>query len=212
MPGRGLDEGNVLSVLSSLHEISLVAMAAISFLARADEARKLRKQEEFRRQMDTLAQQNMALEHKLAYEKQAAVDEKEAIEVQLHEALGQLEQAREQLDEMAGLKAELLKLQAASERYRVLVEALRTQVAEKDSQIGLLQSDHQSLEERLAQAEADKEDMAQTIAVLTEERDGAQVREEELFAELGEVRMDLERLQVLARGGVAWMHLSVMFY
>ena len=94
----------VTAVLDALHEISVVVMAAISFLAKAEDARRQRKQDEVRRHMLSLAQENVALEQKLSAEKQAAVSEKEALAERLAEALQELDHAHAQLGEMATLQ------------------------------------------------------------------------------------------------------------
>jgi hypothetical protein len=107
--GAGGAEGTdgadrVTGVLDALHEISVVVMAAISFLAKAEDARRQRKQDEVRRHMLSLAQENVALEQKLSAEKQAAVSEKEALAERLAEALQELDHAHAQLGEMATLQ------------------------------------------------------------------------------------------------------------
>ena len=109
----------------------------------------------------------MALEQKLAAEKQAAVDEKEEMAIHLQDALLQLEQSRIQLEEMATLKAELLKLQAVSERNRILVDTLRTQVMDGEKNIAELLAEKEENELKVNQFESEREDLQIQISVLT---------------------------------------------
>ena len=83
------------------------------------------------------------------------------------DALLQLEQARIQLEEMASLKAELLKLQAVSERNRILVETLRSQVVEGEKTMAEMQIEKEENEMKVVQFESEREELQIQISVLT---------------------------------------------
>ena len=83
------------------------------------------------------------------------------------DALLQLEQSRIQLEEMASLKAELLKLQAVSERNRILVETLRSQVVEGEKTMAEMQIEKEENEMKVVQFESEREELQIQISVLT---------------------------------------------
>lgn len=122
---------------------------------------------------------------------------------QLQNAAKQLEEEKSAMsisnqqkdDEIAELKAELLKLQANQERDKSLIEQQNQKQLENNNIIDNFDSEIKGLKDSIASLETEKDDMQNQVLVLTEERDAARTQEEDLFEKLNERTNDLERLQ-----------------
>jgi hypothetical protein len=93
------------------------------------------------------------------------------------------------------LKSELLKFQATHEKNRMLIDSLKSQLAEDGRvivEMSLQRNEAKAMEEIW---DNDKDDLMCQISILTDERDAAQRSEEELYESLGEKAQDLEILQ-----------------
>ena len=118
-------------------------------------------------------------------EKNLIEDEKQSIQIGL----------RDQLQQTSILKSELLKFQATHEKNRMLIDSLKSQLAEDGRvivEMSLQRNEAKVLEEVW---DVDKEDLMCQISILTDERDAAQRSEEELYESLGDKAQDLEILQ-----------------
>ena len=102
---------------------------------------------------------------------------------------------RDQLQQTSILKSELLKFQATHEKNRMLIDSLKSQLAEDGRvivEMSLQRNEAKVLEELW---DVDKDDLLCQISILTDERDAAQRSEEELYESLGDKAQDLEILQ-----------------
>lgn len=116
--------------------------------------------------------------------------------MQLEEDKNQMQSSMQLLiDENATLKAELLKLQAAVERDRILIDGLEKTVGEQETKISSMTTTVDEYSNCKSVWDSEKEDLMEQIAILTEERDTARGKEEELYEQLTEKASDLERLQ-----------------
>lgn len=130
-------------------------------------------------------QQEKAMNTQLALERDQIEEERQLVQTGL----------QQQLDQSCALKSELLKYEATNEKNRILIESLRTQIAEDEKNVILL-NNHRN-EARILKDlwDCEKDDFACQVSVLTEERDAAQSSEEELFERLSDRTQDLEILQ-----------------
>lgn len=87
---RNVKEENMLEIFETLRSVTVLIIAAISYMASLDDTRKLRKQEEFKKQMDRLANEKIALEVRLSDEKKSSYTEKEGLAEELRMTLQQL--------------------------------------------------------------------------------------------------------------------------
>ena len=118
-------------------------------------------------------------------EKNLIEDEKQSLQIGL----------RDQLQQTSILKSELLKFQATHEKNRMLIDSLKSQLAEDGRvivEMSLQRNEAKVLEEIW---DVDKDDLLCQISILTDERDAAQRSEEELYESLGDKAQDLEILQ-----------------
>ena len=132
-----------------------------------------------------ITQQEKALSTQLALERDQIEEERQSAQVGL----------QQQLDQSSALKSELLKFEATNEKNRILIESLRSQIAEDEKNAILLIA--QRNEARILKDlwDSERDDFACQVSVLTEERDAAQSSEEELFERLSDRTLDLEILQ-----------------
>jgi hypothetical protein len=88
--GNNVKEASMLEIFETLQSMTALIIAAIAYMASLDDARKLRKQEEFKKQMDRLANEKIALEVRLSDEKKSSYTEKEGLAEELRGTLQQL--------------------------------------------------------------------------------------------------------------------------
>mmetsp|Transcript_16445 Transcript_16445/g.15767 ORF Transcript_16445/g.15767 Transcript_16445/m.15767 type:complete len:589 (+) Transcript_16445:2-1768(+) len=88
--GDNVKEDSMLEIFETLQSMTALIIAAIAYMASLDDTRKLRKQEEFKKEMDRLANEKKALEVRLSDEKKSSCTEKEGLAEELRGTLQQL--------------------------------------------------------------------------------------------------------------------------
>merc|ERR1712226_50578 len=123
---------------------------------------------------------------------QKAMAEKSQVDQQLADALKQIEQLRtdqnvlqETLDQteqqLIDTNTEKLKLEVEKERSETQIKSIEEKLVGVETNVAEEKAEKDNLEDKMKDMAAASEDLAMQIGVLTEERDCARTREEELF-------------------------------
>jgi chromosome segregation ATPase len=173
----------------------------------ADEKKAL--EERLRNEKDAIISESLGLAEQLKDTQRKLQETKDLLEqelrfrAQLQDLVTRLEaekrQSQEvvqnQYEEIDRLKSDLGVVQSSAQKDSVLLENLRRQSLDQEAQLSRLQTQlEEALEEKRAWEE-EREDLVGQISILTEERDVARGNEENLFEQLRDKTMDLDKLQ-----------------
>jgi myosin heavy subunit len=173
----------------------------------ADEKKAL--EERLRNEKDAIISESLGLAEQLKDTQKKLQETKELLEqelrfrAQLQDLVTRLEAEKRQsqdtvqnqYEEIDRLKSDLGVVQSAAQKDSVLLDNLRRQSLDQEAQLSRLQTQlEEALEEKRAWEE-EREELVGQISILTEERDVARGNEENLFEQLRDKTMDLDKLQ-----------------
>lgn len=192
----------VMDALRAMQDVTAFMVSSIEYIDKLDEAYQESKQEQLRKQFEGLANENQDAMLQLS-EVQRLYESENAQKCQLEKAILSANEEnqtlqrllQEKIDEGALVNAQLLKFQASGERDRILIDNLNNKIGTQEVSINELVCVSEEYSQRKVVWENDKDDLLSQIAILTEERDAARVKEEELYEQLTEQTFDLDKLQ-----------------
>lgn len=120
---------------------------------------------------------------------QAQIKQSDEIQQTLHQNV------KEKNSEISSLTNQLMLLQAQLEKERNLNKINEEKLLKYDEEMKKLVEINNANELLIKVHENEKEEFKNIIQVITEERDSARIKEEELYEKLQEVTYDLEKLQ-----------------
>lgn len=135
------------------------------------------------------------MERKYLMEQSSRIDTEKSLILIREEKMDMDKLVQKQGNEIMEMEATMLHLKANYEKENRLNESFKKQIDDLTSEVNNLSSISEETRALQTQWEAEREEMNDIIAVLTEERDNSCKHEEELFEELREVKADLEILQ-----------------
>jgi len=189
----------LIGVITSMKQSSVVFIGSLEFLSRVEDARKAKAQEDVRKRMDTLANEKAALENTLATEKQALTSAKQGLEQQLDMCKKQLRETESLFKQEQSLREQLEGLHATLEREKTdLQNTLQTQIdqnATHENELLKLQSTNtknEMLIENLTRQLAEQEELVSQLKSADEDHIA---REQQLESEKEDLSNDIAVLR-----------------